>query len=111
MGRQGDDRQTRPARLGGDEFAVLLFHASEEKAALYAAERMRDELAKPFFIEGREVNLSASIGVVVSAPTARLPDAMLRAADEAMYRAKVAGKNRVYVGSAEDGDEGFDVST
>ena len=79
------------ARLGGDEFAVLLDGGFEPREA---GERVRAELRLPFRIGDRQVTVSASIGVAVTAdPEPDLTaDALLRRVDAAMYGGKQNGK-------------------
>ena len=76
------------ARLGGDEFAVLIEEVAGAASAVDAAERIVATLQKPFEIEGREVFVSASVGIALGT----VADDLLRAADVAMYRAKASGK-------------------
>ncbi|MGH8974521.1 MAG: putative bifunctional diguanylate cyclase/phosphodiesterase, partial [Acidimicrobiia bacterium] len=78
------------ARLGGDEFAVLLEETGLAEATLIA-ERLGEELAAPFLIEGRQIPARASIGIATGAP-GRAADELLRDADLAMYMAKRQGK-------------------
>lgn len=80
-------------RYGGDEFAVLLVETSKAGARLYA-DRIRQVLATHPFSHGRRV--TASFGVA-SLPEDATPTAeeLIRAADDALYAAKRAGKNRV----------------
>jgi diguanylate cyclase (GGDEF)-like protein len=84
------------ARYGGDEFTVLL-DESTEQIATGIADRILDALQVPFTLAGREVGVTASIGVAVTAlhqPVGeRRPDP-IRDADLAMYRAKEAGGGR-----------------
>ncbi len=80
------------ARLGGDEFAILIDEASEQVAAATAARVLR-VLDAPVIIEGREVVVSASIGIVAG-DIGQGSDELLRQADTAMYAAKAAGKNQ-----------------
>jgi diguanylate cyclase (GGDEF)-like protein/PAS domain S-box-containing protein len=80
------------ARLGGDEFAVLINEASEQVATATAA-RILKALDEPVTIEGREVVVSASIGIVLG-DVGQGADELLRQADTAMYAAKAAGKKR-----------------
>ncbi len=82
-------------RYGGDEFAVLLVETSKAGARLYA-DRIRQVLGTHPFSHGRRV--TASIGIA-SLPEDVTPtaDDVIRAADEALYAAKRAGKNRVSV--------------
>jgi diguanylate cyclase (GGDEF)-like protein len=80
-------------RYGGDEFAVLLVETSKAGARLYA-DRIRQVLATYPFANGRRVTASFGIAALPEdvAPAA---DDLMRAADEALYAAKRAGKNRV----------------
>ena len=82
-------------RYGGDEFAVLLVETSKAGAKLYA-DRIRHVLSTHRFAHGRR--LTASFGIA-SLPEDVAPgaDDLMRAADEALYAAKRAGKNRVSV--------------
>jgi diguanylate cyclase (GGDEF)-like protein len=82
-------------RYGGDEFAVLLVETSKAGARLYA-DRIRQVLATHPFAHGRRI--TASFGIA-SLPEDVAPgaDDLMRAADEALYAAKRAGKNRVSV--------------
>ncbi len=82
------------ARLGGDEFTVLLEDVTSASDAIAVAERIAEALQTPFDVAGREVFTSASIGIVVAAPTGDSPMDLLRNADVAMYRAKTKGKAR-----------------
>lgn len=79
------------ARLGGDEFAVLLEELREPEDSARAAQRMLDALEAPFKLAGREIFVSASIGIAAGTGD---PDTLLRDADLAMYRAKAQGKGR-----------------
>ena len=78
------------ARFGGDEFVVLA-EVSDAEEALGLAGRLVAGLAAPFNIANRELNVTASVGVVVT-DTAVEPDAVVRDADTAMYRAKESGR-------------------
>jgi len=83
------------ARMGGDEFTMLLGDVSSPDDAETVAERVRRTVEAPFSIDGREVFISASIGVVVSAGEGPEAEDLVRDADVAMYRAKTLGGNRV----------------
>jgi diguanylate cyclase (GGDEF)-like protein/PAS domain S-box-containing protein len=85
------------ARFGGDEFAVLLDDAREPDGPTRVAERIIEELAKPFNVGGREVFSGASVGIAHSRAIYAKPEEVLRDADIAMYRAKAHGKGRVAV--------------
>jgi diguanylate cyclase (GGDEF)-like protein/PAS domain S-box-containing protein len=91
--RPGD----RVARLGGDEFTVLLDDIDDVAGATRIADRIQLELAAPFDIGGREVFTSASIGIALSRTGYEDPEAVLRDADLAMYRAKTHGGGRYEV--------------
>jgi diguanylate cyclase (GGDEF)-like protein/PAS domain S-box-containing protein len=85
------------ARFGGDEFAVLLEDAREPDGPTRVADRIIDELAKPFVVGGREVFSGASVGIAMSRAMYGKPEEILRDADTAMYRAKSQGRGRVAV--------------
>ncbi|MGD2251702.1 MAG: PAS domain S-box protein [Anaerolineales bacterium] len=82
------------ARLGGDEFVVLLEDIVDLSRVAIIANRIRDELNTPHTIIGHEVFTSASIGIVLTIQGYDQPSEVLRDADIAMYRAKLAGKDR-----------------
>ena len=80
------------ARLGGDEFVVVLEGVADTAEATAVAERIARSLAAPFVLNGQEVSVTTSTGIVVSGP-AEAED-LLRHADVAMYKSKEAGKDR-----------------
>lgn len=82
------------ARLGGDEFVLLLTDIGDMNEVEIAVDRMLSEISRAYEIEAREVRLSASVGVTVYPINDVDPDSLLRHADQAMYRAKQAGRNR-----------------
>jgi diguanylate cyclase (GGDEF)-like protein/PAS domain S-box-containing protein len=81
------------ARQGGDEFVVLMedYHATSDVTGV--ARKILDSFAQPFLLRGQEFVLSASIGIGTFPFDGRDMQALLKAADIAMYRAKEAGKN------------------
>jgi len=81
------------ARMGGDEFTVLLHGIRQEQDALTAAAKILSALEQPFDILGSPCHVGASIGVAIFQPGYPSADALLQAADGAMYAAKRAGKN------------------
>ncbi|HET7037768.1 MAG TPA: EAL domain-containing protein [Thermomicrobiaceae bacterium] len=85
------------ARLAGDEFVVLLEDLNNPAEAALVAERILKQLAAPFSFGGREVQVSASVGVAISNSPLDAPEELLHRADVAMYRAKQQGKNRFEV--------------
>jgi PAS domain S-box-containing protein len=85
------------ARLGGDEFTVLLDDIRSPSDAVRVAERIQSKLASPFVINGQEIVIAASIGIVSSGAQYGGAEEVLRDADIAMYRAKRQGKARCQV--------------
>lgn len=85
------------ARMGGDEFAVLVEEFKNSKEIFKIAERIHAVSQTPFIIERNEVNISASIGIVLETEAYTRADYILRDADIAMYRAKESGKARFKV--------------
>jgi diguanylate cyclase (GGDEF)-like protein len=79
------------ARYGGDEFVVVAPHATRESARALA-ERMRNA--------ARECDASVSIGIAIYPEDASDQDALVSAADAALYRAKQAGRNCVWDAAA-----------
>ncbi len=82
------------ARLGGDEFVILGDEIETESEALALAERVVQTLKEPFHVGATEVSMPASVGVSLTTDASADPEAMLREADVAMYRAKGAGGRR-----------------
>ncbi len=91
------------ARLGGDEFAVVMDEPADAADALLAAQRLAESVRKPYLLELRdhpapvEVRVGASVGIALFPQHASDLDALVRAADTVMYRAKKAGKNQCVV--------------
>jgi diguanylate cyclase (GGDEF)-like protein/PAS domain S-box-containing protein len=100
--REGDTL----SRLGGDEFVAVLADLADVAASVPMITRLLAAVAQPVHIGGvggeRVLQASASIGVTFF-PQAEIVDAeqLLRQADQAMYQAKLAGKNRFHVFDAE----------
>jgi diguanylate cyclase (GGDEF)-like protein/PAS domain S-box-containing protein len=91
------------ARFGGDEFTVLLESVHDAGEAAQTAERVLRALQLPMVAGGRDVVVTASVGLAVAEP-GNAPADLLAAADIAMYQAKSRGKNR-YAVAAPDADE------
>ena len=83
-------------RLGGDEFVLLLSELGSEAECRKALERVLARLAMPYRIDNLELTLTASIGVTLYPSDATDSDTLLRHADQAMYEAKEAGRNRYH---------------
>jgi diguanylate cyclase (GGDEF)-like protein len=85
------------ARYGGDEFTVLLVETSKAGARLYA-DRIREVLARTVFPHGKPITASFGVASLPEDDAATSED-LFRAADEALYAAKRAGKNAVAAAS------------
>ena len=81
------------ARLGGDEFTILLDDVGDPEGAVQAADRVQEAIATPFYLAGRELFLSTSIGICLNG-RGTAPEELLRNADIAMYDAKRQGRSR-----------------
>jgi len=81
------------ARLGGDEFAVLLPDVRKADDVAIVADKILRYLAYPFFVGGRELFVTASIGVALYPGDGVELDALFKFADSAMYHAKKMGRN------------------
>src|SRR5215213_482972 len=79
------------ARFGGDEFTVLIEALDDPAQAVQVAERITEELRRPFIMEARDLYVIASIGISLGDDRTHDPDDLLREADTAMYRAKDEG--------------------
>ncbi|THK40516.1 EAL domain-containing protein [Methylophaga sp. SB9B] len=80
------------ARISGDEFVILLEEIESEVDAQTFAQRIIENLKKPFQANGQTLFISSSIGIAIYPEDGDLPDILLRNADIAMYRAKENGK-------------------
>lgn len=94
--REGDT----VARLGGDEFVIMLEILSHDatQAALHAemlARKILKSASQPFFINGKELHCTLSIGVSMFIIPSTSCEEMLKRADVAMYQAKAAGRNTI----------------
>lgn len=87
-------KERAPARLGGDEFVLLLHGLCEHEQAAAAADALLQDIAEPLQLQGRAVQLTASVGVRLADPSSQDADALLRDADIAMVEAKRGGRAR-----------------
>ena len=81
------------ARLGGDEFTLLLQHVAGPEEATTIGDRVLAAFRDPFYLDGQELFLSASVGVALYPDDGEDAQTLLKNADTAMYRAKLAGRN------------------
>lgn len=86
------------ARFGGDEFAVILPETGRD-GAIMVAERIRERIAAHSFLtaDQLDVRLTASVGIATLPDVAASSDELVQAADRAMYRVKVSGKNGIHL--------------
>ncbi|MEU3522366.1 EAL domain-containing protein [Streptomyces sp. NPDC038707] len=82
------------ARLGGDEFVALTTGPDTERGIDELAERIMNALVTPISIDGRDLLVRGSLGIVEGPAGERTAAEVLRSADITMYRAKSAGGNR-----------------
>ncbi|HEX9493637.1 MAG TPA: diguanylate cyclase, partial [Thermoanaerobaculia bacterium] len=81
------------ARYGGDEFTVLLPDLHQPEDAAQVAEKILERVAEPVLIGATSMEISVSIGIAVHPYDGTDIETLLRNADDAMYRAKQAGRN------------------
>ncbi len=82
------------ARFGGDEFVLVCEDLIDARESTQIADRINAALRPPFTIDGRDITVTASIGIAVPPSTTHPPDQLLQDADQAMYRAKARGGGR-----------------
>lgn len=82
------------ARLGGDEFAVLCRDIGDWREATAVADRLVEVVDTPIILDGTRVRIGVSIGVALAKVHGHTHDAVLDAADHALYDAKRAGRGR-----------------
>jgi diguanylate cyclase (GGDEF)-like protein/PAS domain S-box-containing protein len=87
--RSGDN----VGRLSGDEFAVALSNLAKADDAGLVAQKVVGALSAPFDLGGHQAYISASIGIALFPSDGQEPDALIKNADTAMYRAKEQGRN------------------
>ena len=98
---RGSARETDVvARFGGDEFAVIL-PETDSGGATMVAERIRDRIAAHRFltVDRLDVHLTASVGIATLPDVATSAEDLVQAADRAMYKVKMSGKNGIHVAS------------
>lgn len=93
LGSQARSNDT-VARIGGDEFVLICPDLCDESSAALVSERLLNLLNEEILLETATVRIGASIGIAFYPNHAHTVDDLIRAADEAMYLAKKAGRNR-----------------
>ncbi|MCW9013633.1 MAG: EAL domain-containing protein [Gammaproteobacteria bacterium] len=84
---------TSVARLGGDEFTIMLEDIEDISSVSRVAERLIENVGKPFELSNQEVHISTSIGVAIYPEDGSDAGMLLKNADVAMYHAKDQGRN------------------
>lgn len=86
------------ARFGGDEFAVILPETGRD-GAIMVAERIRERIEAHSFLaaDQLDVRLTASVGIATLPDVATSADELVQAADRAMYKVKMSGKNGIHL--------------
>ncbi|NQD94038.1 EAL domain-containing protein, partial [Pseudomonas sp. CrR25] len=91
------NQQVRPgdtvARLGGDEFIIVLPDLAREEDVLLVADRIIENIARPYKVGGIEMHITASIGITLSDGSVAPAMQLIQQADLAMYKAKQQGRN------------------
>lgn len=82
------------ARTGGDEFSVILPGIQSHEYAYLIGRRLLDQLSNPFYIDGHELFVSASIGISIYPTDGSDAETLLKNVDAAMYYAKDCGRNK-----------------
>jgi len=81
------------ARMGGDEFLLILPEMKQPQDAVLTAERILSALSTPFLLDGNQINITTSIGIVFFPDDGTGVDDLIKKADIAMYKAKEKGGN------------------
>lgn len=85
------------ARIGGDEFVAVLVDVSNLNDCCHLIQRILQACAEPVVVSGRVLQVSASVGATLYPQDDVDADQLIRHADQAMYKAKQAGKNRIHI--------------
>jgi len=85
------------SRLAGDEFTIILDGATKQEDAVKVAQKILDAIGKPFLIAGVSRDVSISIGITCASESATDVARITKAADDALYQAKAAGRNGYFI--------------
>ncbi len=92
------------ARFGGDEFTILLDRIKSRDAVCQVAEKIHEQLSRPFVFMGKEMYISTSIGIAMYPEHGEDIGTLLKGADMAMYRAKKLGDRYQFYESQMEAD-------
>lgn len=81
------------ARFGGDEFIILLSPISKKEDVSFIAQKICNELARPFYIEKNTIEISSSIGIAIYPEHGSNKTELISNADKALYNVKNRHKN------------------
>lgn len=85
------------ARMSGDEFSIILPDLDDDRAAIKAGQRLHHVLDAPFLLEGREMKVTASMGISLFPFCGDTPEVLVKQAEIAMFRAKAQGRDTLHV--------------
>jgi diguanylate cyclase (GGDEF)-like protein len=92
------------ARLGGDEFIILVEDVDSLDAVAMVARKIIESLAHPVWYQEKSLSVGASIGIAIFPQDGATTTEVIASADQAMYRAKLSGRNRYCLASESSGD-------
>jgi diguanylate cyclase (GGDEF)-like protein len=84
------------ARLGNDEFAILMLNINHSRDVAKVAEKAQKAIDQVFNIDGNELFITVSIGIAIYPECGEQPEALLKNADIALYKAKEIGRNQYH---------------
>ncbi len=90
------------ARLGGDEFVIVLWELTHAEGVATLVSKMVRAMSQPYSIEGRDVNLTVSVGVSIYPMHGEGVETLMKSADQALYEAKRTGKNDYRIAAHND---------
>jgi diguanylate cyclase (GGDEF)-like protein len=90
------------ARMGGDEFVIALWESSHADGMASLVSKVIQAVSQPYSIQGRDVSITASVGVGIYPTHGEEVEALMKSADLALYEAKRAGKNDYRIAACTD---------
>ncbi|MBP0014985.1 MAG: CHASE2 domain-containing protein [Roseofilum sp. SID3] len=88
------------ARLGGDEFTVLLPQIPSRSVAIRVAEKIILAVTQPLTLKGADLKITLSLGISLYPQDGKSLEVLIKSADQAMYQAKIQGKNQYFLASS-----------